>query len=147
MKEIAENNFEVAYKEYKEYETFFLKKVSSAEDRRKEIAQYVLDNRDNQDATVNKVFESGVGYLFHEKDLKALRTKLYHIFKAYEDILEIPQEIKTEINNFKIEPLNFFIENGEAKEVNKELFQQIKTQIKQEYTRILEESLKTLEDE
>lgn len=145
MKEIAENIFEVIYKEYKEYETFFSPKIKTAEERRTEIAKYVVDNKEDQQGIIDKVFESGVGYLFHEKDLNNLKTKLYHTFKAYEDILEIPQEVRLEINNFKIEPLYFIIENGVEKELNKELISNIKNQIRQEYDRILEESLKTLE--
>lgn len=145
MKEIAENIFQTTYKEYKDYESFFAKKNKTAEERRQEIAKFVLENQEDQEAVINKVFESGVGYMFHEKDLYTLKVKLYTTYKAYEDILEIPQEVRTEINNFKTDPLYYLIENGVEKELSTDLIQEIKNQIKKEYNKVLEESFKTLE--
>ena len=144
MKEL-ENQFEQVYREYKNYEAFYNTIKKSPEERRKETAEYVLQNKEDEQSVIDKVFESGVGYLFYEKDLQLLRDRLVNVFKFVEGVLEIPQEIKTEINSLQISPQFFIVDSSlKAIEVDQNATKRIKEQIKKDFNLVLEEAQKEL---
>jgi hypothetical protein len=67
-----------------------------------------------------------------------LLTRLYHTVVAYQDIIEIPQEVKKEVENFKMIQA-YTYKNGEEKEINKEENKQLKELLIQNYDTILKQ--------
>lgn len=143
MKEILENNFQQVYDEYKKYESFFAPKIKTVEERRKELATFINENKEDTELVLNKVFEEGTKFLFHERDLQNLRTKLFNTYKAVEGVIDIPKEVVKEITDFKIENQYYIINNNEEIPLNEEFMSQIKESIRRDYSKILEEALKS----
>lgn len=144
MKEILENNFEQVYKEYKDYEQFFAPKRKTVEERRTDIAKFVNDNQDNQQQIIDKVFEEGTKYMFHEADIRALKAKLFYTYKAVEGALDIPLEVRKEILSFEIEPQFYVIQNSAEKEIQTETINAIKEGIRKDFDLVVKEALKML---
>lgn len=60
-------------------------------------------------------------------DLLEAKKELYHYFKAYEDLVEVPKEIEKELDGYKVNVV-FAVVNGKKEIVNKELYESYKKQ-------------------
>lgn len=137
MEEVAKARLEGVYKEFTEYRDYYKSIYKTPEDRRKQIAEKIKDKKEEQDI-LDTVFELNFKYNMYEKDIMNLLTRLYHTAVAYQDIIEIPQEVKKEIENFKMIQ-SYTYKNGEEKEINQEENKQLKEALKENYNRILKE--------
>lgn len=137
MEEAAKAKLEGVYKEFLEYRDYYKSIYLSPEERRKQIAEKVKTTKEQQEI-IDSVFELNFKYNMHEKDIMNLLTRLYHTAVAYQDIIEIPPEVKKEIENFKMIQ-SYTYKNGEEKEINQEENKQIKEALKENYDRILKE--------
>jgi hypothetical protein len=137
MEEIVKAQLEGVYREYIEYRDYYKSIYKTPEERRDEIAKSVetLENKQN---ILDLVFELNFKYNMHEKDMMNLLTRLYHTVVAYQDIIEIPQEVKKEVENFKMIQA-YTYKNGEEKEINKEENKQLKELLIQNYDTILKQ--------
>jgi hypothetical protein len=123
-------HLEGIYNEYLQYKEHYVKNYISVEDRRKKIAEKI-DAESDKETIANTVFENNYKVTMQETDLHSILTKLAITTEAYQDLFEIPQEIKTAVESYK--PLRYYaIKNGEEIELNPELKeQQIKALIEQ----------------
>lgn len=137
MEEVAKARLEGVYNEFTEYRDYYKSIYKTPEERRNIIAEKVKDNPEEQDI-LDTVFELNFKYNMYEKDIMNLLTRLYHTTVAYQDIIEIPQEVKKEIENFKMIQ-SYTYKNGEEKEINQEENKQLKEALKENYNRILKE--------
>lgn len=70
-------------------------------------------------------------------DLEEITKKLYYFVKAYDDLVEIPPEIKNEIEDYKLKSV-YTIIDGKKEIIDKELYEIYKKQ-HQEYAQNLAE--------
>ena len=132
MVEIIKTQLEKSLKEYLDADFYFKKYSSkeSIESVKKEIASESLEMEGNENIS-NLYFEK-LGWLSAmENDVFALKTRLYHTYEAYKNIVEIPQEIKLKIENelqdFTMR-LVYDVKSGERKIVDQDLYNMIKGQ-------------------
>jgi len=137
MEEIIKSHLEGVYKEFIEYRNYYKSIYKTPEERRKIIAEKVTVET-TEDETLDLVFTYNFKYNRHEADIYNLLSRLYHTIRAYQDLIEIPEELLKEVENFKMIQAYTFI-NGEEKELNKEENEQIKTALKQNYEKIVQE--------
>ncbi len=137
MEEIIKSHLEGVYKEFIEYRNYYKSIYKTPEERRKIIAEKVTVET-TEDETLDLVFTYNFKYNRHEADIYNLLSRLYHTIRAYQDLIEIPEELLKEVENFKMIQAYTFI-NGEEKELNKEENEHIKTALKQNYEKIVQE--------
>lgn len=137
---VEETYFEVVYNEYKQYENFVKEIAPKIKKEREEFDKYVTENLDKQEELLEKLFELNEKPVQFQNDLLKLQVKLIYTYEALKDTIEIPQEIKTEIENFVKPKILFLIDNGEAKEIDPSLNKEIRDKVKAQYT----EFVKTL---
>lgn len=138
MKETAEAYLEGVYKEFAEYREYYKSIHKSPEERKKEIVKTILDNKEDTEKIIDSVFTYNLKYSMYEKDILELHKRLAHTVTAYQDLIEIPEEVKKDVENYKLLQA-FSIKNGEAIEVNSEYSNQIRENLRQNYDRILKE--------
>lgn len=137
---VEETYFEVVYNEYKQYENFVKEIAPKIKKEREDFDKYVTENLDKQEELLEKLFELNEKPVQFQNDLLKLQVKLIYTYEALKDTIEIPQEIKTEIENFVKPKILFLIDNGEAKEIDPSLNKEIRDKVKAQYT----EFVKTL---
>lgn len=137
MEEIAKSRLEGVYKEFIEYRDYYKAMYVSPEERRNIIVEKLKQSVDQQEI-LDSVFELNFKYNMHEKDILNLLARLYHTVVAYQDIIEIPPEVKKEVENFKMLQ-SYTYKNGEEKEVSEENNKLLKQSLKENYDKILKE--------
>ena len=135
MIEIAKAHLEGVYKEYNDYKEYYKSIYKSPEERKRQITDK-LTAETEQEEIVDLVFTYNYKYNRHEADLYNLLTRLYHTVKAYQDIIEIPEELLKEVEPYKMLQAYTFI-GGEIKQINKNEDEEIKTFLKQNFDQIL----------
>ena len=128
--ETQKAHLEGIYNEYLQYKEHYVKNFISLEERRKKVAEKANEEK-NKESLARYIFENNSKFVMQETDLHSILTKLAFTVEAYQDLFEIPQEIKTAVENYK--PFRYYaIKNGEEIELNPELKeQQIKALIEQ----------------
>jgi len=140
MEEILKNNFEVAYKEYKEYESYFKSAAPKIKEEREQYVKFAEKHKDDLDTLADKLFEIQSVVGLKENDLIKLQVRLITVYEMVKDILEIPADIKKEIEAF-VKPKQYYkIEQGEAIEIDPELSRRVKEEGKKYYHQILSAS-------
>lgn len=129
-KQILENSFETIYKEYLNYKNYFKSIEKSPEDRRKDVIEKVTSGELSDEQAIDFMFDNGIKYEAHKKDLEILGNKLFIAFYLLNGVLEFPKEVLDEVKSLKEIQAGFFIENGEAVMLNKSAFDEIKNQLK-----------------
>lgn len=133
MEDILKNIFEIAYKEFKDYEIYFKAIAPEIKEKREQFTEFVVSNKDNIDLLAEKLFENDVIPEMHKLDLINLQNRLIYTYETVKDVLEIPAEIKTEIEAFIKPKQVYLIQAGEAKELDPEHTKKIKTSAKEHY--------------
>lgn len=90
---------EATYLEYLTYKKHFLDNYVKPEDRRKQFSD--AKKIETTEQLAETVFNLDAKYSFYEFDLNTLLKKLYHTVLAYENLIEIPQEVRKEIDGYK----------------------------------------------
>lgn len=130
IEEVLKSAFETIYQEYKSYETFMGKLEEKTKKGRDEYPQFVQDNIGDVDKIVNKLVEINDAPVCHGNDFMRLKFRLLYSYDLIKGIVEIPQEIKTEIENSRPKQL-FKIENGEAVVLDQDLLDKIREKTKE----------------
>jgi hypothetical protein len=137
MEEIIKAHLEGVYKEYVEYRDYYKSIYKTPEERRTEIANKITTESEPQEV-LDSIFIYNFKYNRHEQDIYNLLTRLFHTIRAYQDLIEIPEELLKEVENFKMIQA-YTVKNGEEKEINKEENEQLKVLLKQNYDKIVQE--------
>jgi hypothetical protein len=125
IEEVLKTDFETVYQEYKSYETFIKGIVEEVKKDREGFAKFAQENSTDVDKIVDKLIEVNEKPILYQNDLMRLQLRLVYSYDLVKGIVEIPQEIKTEIENSRPKQL-FKIENGEAVVLDQELIDKIK---------------------
>ena len=117
------NQFEIYYKEYKDYEQFVTRNLEEQKTPIKEKIQAMFGETATDEQAVELVTMSRVYPILYAQDLEHKKEEILTAFSMVEGLdLEIPAEIKTELQNLKEKkfPYMFTIKNGEPQPLNKE---------------------------
>lgn len=124
---LMKNKLEQVFKEYIIFKEYVETNQKSQEELRTEVASIVAQS-DNEDDSYLEVLFKNIGEKGLEAiDLNQLATRFRHYYDAYSDLIDIPQEIKTEAEKIQIKFL-YSIQNGEKVLVDKELYNNYKKQ-------------------
>lgn len=125
IEEVLKTDFETVYQEYKSYETFIKGIAEEVKKDREGFAKFAQENSTDADKIVDKLIEVNEKPILYQNDFMRLQLRLVYSYDLVKGIVEIPQEIKTEIENSRPKQL-FKIENGEAVVLDQELIDKIK---------------------
>ena len=125
IEEVLKTDFETVYQEYKSYETFIKGIAEEVKKDRAGFAKFAQENSTDADKIVDKIIEVNEKPILYQNDFMRLQLRLVYSYDLIKGIVEIPQEIKTEIENSRPKQL-FKIENGEAVVLDQELIDKIK---------------------
>lgn len=139
MEEIIKNNLEVVYKEFKDYEAYFKGIAPKIKEAREKFSEFAMQNYDDTDVLMKNYLENDVTPELHKADLITLQNKLIYTYEAVRDAIEIPAEIKNEIESFIKPKQVYIIQAGEAKEIDPEHTAKIKSAAKEYYKPIVEQ--------
>lgn len=139
--EVLKNYFEIIYLEYKDYEKFIKTIAPQVIEDRKNFASFAQENKDNIELLIDKLVEVNEKPVLYQNDLQKLQLKLAFTYEAIKEIIEIPLEIRAEIEKTNTKQL-FKIENNEAIPLNEELLTKIKEQTKSSSRQYLMDILK-----
>jgi hypothetical protein len=120
-----QTKLEQVFKEYIEFRDYVESNKKPAEEIRKEIAEKVTSIED--DSYLDIMFKEYGERQLEAIDLNQMSTRLYYYYNAYKDLVEVPEEIKTEAEKIDIKFL-FAIKNGKREIADKELYNSLKTQ-------------------
>ena len=124
---LMKNKLEQVFKEYIIFKEYVETNQKSQEELRTEVASIVAQ-ADNEDDSYLEVLFKNIGEKSLEAiDLNQLATRFRYYYDAYSDLIDIPQEIKTEAEKIQIKFL-YSIQNGEKVLVDKELYDNYKKQ-------------------
>lgn len=140
--QILENIFQTAYSEYKEYETFFKNVAPKIKQQREEFSQKVLNNPNDVENLTEELFDNNTRPVSYQTDLINLQNRLLTTYETVKDVIEIPAEVKKEIETF-IKPKQLYkIDKGEAIELDPEYMKQMKIAAKDFYKNQLQAFIK-----
>lgn len=130
--QVLENNFEQIYREWFTYNEFFNKLEKNPEKRKEKLTE--LANKGvSEEELINEIFDSGIGYEFHKKDLDILSQRLLSAYKTVEGYLNIPQEALDNIKQLQLSPTLYVIEKGVAKALDEDLLEKVKLSIRKDF--------------
>ena len=128
MEEKLKSRLELVYSEYIEYKNFLKEHYKPQEQLRNEIIEQLKTETDT-DNLLNLFFEKAEKQAMYQADFIKLQNRLFHTIEDYDDLIEIPQEIKEEVKNMKFTQI-FKIKNGKDLVVDKDLVDAAKETIK-----------------
>lgn len=137
MKEVLESIFEVNYKEYKDYENFVKALAPLIKKDREDFQEFAKNNLEDESLLVEKMFDINAKPAYYQNDLILLQNRLVYSYETIKDVIEIPQEIKQEIENFVKPQLQYKVESGIAIEIDAEKTEKITKQAKENYLEII----------
>lgn len=124
------------FKEYTDLKNYIQEDNKNLEEAKKKAHNeaILLETLDDQSG----YFFDQIGYKdLLRIDLEEVTKKLYYFVKAYDDLVEIPGEIKNEIEDYKVKSV-YTIIDGKKEIIDKELYEIYKKQ-HQEYAQNLAE--------
>lgn len=128
--DILKEIFETSYTEFKEYESYINSELKKLEKERGNFAKFALDNKGNLDTVVEKMFDVNEKPALHKNDLVKLQSRLISMYDIVKDVIEIPKEVREEINSLPKQRLSYKIDNGKAVEINKDMNNEIRKFVK-----------------
>lgn len=128
-------NLETVYMEYIDYKNYLKDKFKPQDVLRKEMSEKIKSEQDPEKIQ-QAFFDLAEKQSMYQSDFIGLQNRLFHTIEAYKDLIEIPQEIKRETENIKFQQI-FKIKNNIEIAVNKELLEQSKKAIKDNFEVIL----------
>lgn len=137
---------ETVYNEYKEYKNFIEEQSPQIKKDRENFEEFAKNNSSDPKLLTDKLFEVNQKPAFYQSDLMRLQVRLTNVYDAYKDSMEIPQEIKEEVQSIKIPKNIYTIKSGKAIEVDPEYSAKIKETVKKEYEGFIENMLKTRQE-
>ena len=119
---------EKVWTEYSEYKEFIKSISKPIEELRKEVAQKITQETTAEQAQ-KLFFEGFEKIMLHNGDFIYQQNRLFYTVEAYKNIIEIPQEIKTEVENIKFTQI-FKIKNNTEVVVSEEVVNQARENLK-----------------
>lgn len=137
-----QNKLQQVYKEYIDLKNYIKEDNKNLEELKKQA---------HNEAVELETLEEQAGYFFDKIGIKdvlridftELQKKLYYFVQAYSELIEVPEEIKKEVEDYKVKNV-FTVLKGEVKVVDKELYDFYKKQHQQyaiqisEYQKLVE---------
>lgn len=108
-------------KEYLEYKAILDERIKTAEKNKEEFAKNISEI-ENTELFLSKYFDTFGAVQSLAVDTNQMKIKLYHYITLADDLIEIPQDIKKLVEDYK--PTYTFSKNGEI--VDKELYNRYK---------------------
>lgn len=143
MTEGLKSQFEIVYQDFKKYEDFLKAESENIKKERENFNEFAVQNKDNIDLVLERLFEINERPTFYREDFQKLGLKLYYTYEALQNILEIPQEIRTEIENLK--PRYYYnIFEGQPKVIDQEYVDKISNLSKETYKQNLKKYFEQL---
>lgn len=130
--QIIQNNFEQIYREWFEYNEFF-KTLEKNPEKRKERLADLANKGVAEEELISEIFDSGIGYEFHKKDLDILAQRLISAYKTVEGFLEIPKEALDNIKELSLSQTLYVIEKEQPRALDQELIEKVKQSIRKEF--------------
>lgn len=120
MSNIIKNKIETAFKEYIEFKNYFEQESKDLENKRVQIAEAVKDFNDFEKEA--STFFELMGYLEPlSVDVAQMKNRLYNYYQLVQDIIEVPDYIKEELQDYK-DRYTFNVKNGEKEVADQELY-------------------------
>jgi|GEM_PF-4641600 len=129
--------FETAYREYKDYEDFIKKLAPKIKEDREQFQNFINENQSNTDLIAKKMFEINAEPVHYQNDLLNLQIRLIHYYNIIKSEVEIPQEISKEIESFILPNQVYFIKDGEPIEIDPEKNKKFREDVEKEYLKIV----------
>ncbi len=125
MQNKIELHLQTVYKEYEEVKYYLTNFKKNLEEKKKSVAEKTQNKTEEE---IEEIYYKDIAWITAlEGDLQQLTGRLYHTHQAYKDLIEIPQEIKAEVENLKF-TLVFNVRAGEVEIVDKEAYAFYKNQ-------------------
>jgi len=122
-----QNNLQNAFQEYQDLKEYIIESTKKPlEERKKEVADKALEKETFEEQMQCYFEEFGESNILGI-DFLELQRKLYYTYLAYKDLIEVPENIKKEIEDLKIGTV-FSIIGGKKEITNKELYEKYRQQ-------------------
>lgn len=122
-----QNNLQNAFKEYQDFKEYIIESTKKPlEERKKNVADKALEKETFEEQMQCYFEEFGESSILGI-DFLELQRKLYYTYLAYKDLIEVPDNIKKEVEEFKIGTV-FSIIGGKKEIINKELYEKYRQQ-------------------
>lgn len=131
--EQLKNIFEQTYKEYKEYESYVKEIAPQIKKDRENLSEYLLQTKDSEEQIAENIFEAIQNTSFLQNDLLKLQTRLHNQYEMIKDIVEIPAEIKQEIQSLPKTEQTYTVKNGELIMLDEVKFKTVREEILKSY--------------
>lgn len=138
-RETLENIFEKAYQDYVAYEKYIKAESKNVAKGREEFAKFALANKDKTDLILERMYEVNEKPVLLGIDSTNIKTRLVNLYDALKDLIEIPKEVKEEINAFPRIKYFYKIEDGEAIPINPEMHNDVRNRAKNTNMRFISE--------
>lgn len=133
MKETLEQRYNTFYEEYKVYNDYAVKIAEQVKKDRENFNKFATENQNNPQELVDKLFEINEKQILHLTDLASLKGRLKIVTDLLVDIIDIPEEILKEVNQFPNLEFLYKPSNGEMVALNEDKIQMLKKQWQEAY--------------
>lgn len=133
MKETLEQRYNTFYEEYKVYNDYAVKIAEQVKKDREDFNKFATENQNDPQELVNKLFEINEKQILHLTDLASLKGRLKIATELLVDVIDIPEEVLKEVNQFPNLEFLYKPSNGEMVAVNEEKIETVKKQWQEMY--------------
>jgi len=128
--DIIKEIFETNYAEFKQYESYLQTESKKLEKDRANFAKFALENKNDLDMVVERMFEINEKPALQKNDLVKLQNRLINMYDIIKDVIDIPKEVREEINSLPKPRVSYKIEGDKAVEINKDMNNEIRKFVK-----------------
>ncbi len=128
--DIIKEIFETTYVEFKEYESYLQAEAKKLEKDRTNFAKFALENKNDMNLIIERMFEVNEKPALQKNDLVKLQNRLINMYDIIKDVVDIPKEVREEINSLPRPRMSYKIEEGKAVEINKDMNNEIRKFVK-----------------
>ena|SRR5690606_14277343 len=128
--DIIKEIFETNYAEFKQYESYLQTESKKLEKDRANFAKFALENKNDLDTVVERMFEINEKPALQKNDLVKLQNRLINMYDIIKDVIDIPKEVREEINSLPKPRVSYKIEGDKAVEINKDMNNEIRKFVK-----------------
>lgn len=132
-KETLKQRYNTFYEEYKVYNDYAVKIAEQVKKDREDFNKFATENQNNPQELVNKLFEINEKQILHLTDLASLKGRLKIATELLVDVIDIPEEVLKEVNQFPNLEFLYKPSNGEMVAVNEEKIETVKKQWQEMY--------------
>lgn len=125
------NQFEISYKEYKDYSDFYEINNAKVTEGMKDQVNDIINNPEDLERAAKFILDTKTTPTLYATDLNNLKERVLSQYDLIKDVVEIPQEVRQvlEAQQINKNKLMYTIDKGSPVEVNKELIESYKSKI------------------